>query len=136
MAKRRRNPGKSKGLPHKSSDITKKASILSSPYDQARAELGLRKEVVEADDLASILSEKLGGRLLADQKKKEIVDFSKGVDFRRHLEAVVAFKFDIEGFLAALKTKFGSDPQAKEMYTEYTRVYRKLKELIDTLKAI
>lgn len=135
MAKNRKNP-KYKGLPHKSPELSETASIFEQPFDVVRTELGEKKEFYSGEEIAESAKGKFKDYAKAKQKKLELAKLQSPVDFTRHIENLVDFKYDLEGFLEAIKQKYGEDPVAKQVFEQYRNVESHLKLLIDSLKRL
>lgn len=135
VKKYRKNP-KFKGLPHKSSELSETAQIFEQPFDVVRTDLGDKKEYFSGEEIVESAKEKYKDVVKVKQRQQELAKLQSPVDFTRHVENLVDFKYDLEGFLEAIKQKYGEDPVARKVFDQYRNVDSHLKLLIDSLRRL
>lgn len=134
---RRKNPGP-RGFPHKNKKLLETSKVFENEYDVVRS-IHQLDERIPAKEMLESAKERLKGKFKGEAEKEKIANLEEIVDFGRHVENLASFKYDLEGFLEALKTLL-SDPKerqvATDLYNQYSVVYKKLSSLIRSLKEL
>lgn len=131
------NPAKkSRGLPHRDEQLTQMSGIFEQQFDASRAKLSSEKEYLPEDEIQESIIQKHIDKSNIKARQEEIESLDIPVDFERHIENLTNFKYDLEGFLGAIKNKYGDDEVARKIFEQYKTVYNYLNLLVNSLRKL
>jgi hypothetical protein len=144
------------GFPHDEDDLKQAARVFARDYDRIRGtleeksslsptEIAARAEeapkskyILSPAEIAARVREVAKSKVIIDKKKKDIANFLSTVDFQPYYDSLFHFQYDLEGFLEALRSRYGKKGSAgsRDLHKQYSLVLRKCKALITVLKQL